>query len=191
MYVIAGLGNPGKQYEYTRHNIGFITVDYLAAYYRIKVNKIKHKAVLGEGTIAGEKVLVVKPQTFMNLSGESLREIVQYYKIPNENLIVIYDDVSLDVGRIRIRPKGSDGGHNGIKSIIYQLGSDVFPRIKLGIGQPPEQWDMVDWVIGKFSDGDIAVLSKSVELVAQKVIPELIQNGTASAMNKYNGYSAT
>ena len=125
---------------------GLVTLDYLAAYHRIKVNRIKHKAVLGEGTIAGEKVLVVKPQTFMNLSGESLREIVQYYKIPNENLIVIYDDVSLDVGRIRIRPKGSDGGHNGIKSIIYQLGSDVFPRIKLGIGQPPEQ--VGTWSIG-------------------------------------------
>lgn len=186
MYIIAGLGNPGKQYESTRHNIGFISMDYLASYFRVKMNKLKFKAVFGEGTVAGEKVLFVKPQTFMNLSGESLRDIVRFYKILPENMIVIYDDVSLPVGKIRIRPKGSDGGHNGIKSIIYQLTSDVFPRIKMGIGAPPEHWDLADWVLGKFSDEDVAALSPSVEKLPN-IVEEIIKNGTASAMNRFNG----
>lgn len=186
MYIIAGLGNPGKQYESTRHNIGFISMDYLASYFRVKMNKLKFKAVFGEGTVAGEKVLFVKPQTFMNLSGESLRDIVRFYKILPENMIVIYDDVSLPVGKIRIRPKGSDGGHNGIKSIIYQLTSDVFPRIKMGIGAPPEHWDLADWVLGKFSDEDVAALSPSVEKLPD-IVSEIIKNGTASAMNRFNG----
>lgn len=186
MYIIAGLGNPGKQYESTRHNIGFISVDYLASYFKVTMNKLKFKAVLGEGTVEGEKVLFVKPQTFMNLSGESLREIVHFYKIPQENLIVIYDDVSLPTGKIRIRPKGSDGGHNGIKSIIYQLTTDVFPRIKMGIGAPPKQWDMADWVIGRFTNEDISVLSHSVEKLPD-IVTEIIKNGTASAMNRFNG----
>lgn len=186
MYVIAGLGNPGKQYESTRHNIGFISVDYLSAYFKIKLNKLKFKAVYGEGSICGEKVMLVKPQTFMNLSGESLREIVSFYKIPPENLLVIYDDVSLPCGRIRIRPKGSDGGHNGIKSIIYQLGSDVFPRVKLGVGAPPEQWDMADWVTGKFSDEEVKILARSVEKLPE-ITEEIIEKGTASAMNRFNG----
>lgn len=186
MYIIAGLGNPGKQYENTRHNIGFISADYLAAYFNIKMNKLKFKAVYGEGNIAGEKVMLVKPQTFMNLSGESLREIVNFYKVPSENVIVIYDDISLDVGRIRIRPKGSDGGHNGIKSIIYQLTTDVFPRIKLGIGAPPKEWDMADWVTGRFSDEDVKTLARSVEKLPD-IITEMIEKGTASAMNRFNG----
>ncbi len=185
MYIIAGLGNPGKQYESTRHNIGFISVDYLSAYFKINMNKLKFKAVYGEGTIAGEKVILIKPQTFMNLSGESLREIMSFYKVPVSNLIVIYDDVSLDTGRIRIRPQGSAGGHNGIKSIIYQLASDAFPRIKLGVGAPPEHWDMADWVTGKFSDEEIKILSKSVEKLPD-AIEEMIKKGPQSAMNRFN-----
>ncbi len=186
MYMIAGLGNPGKQYDSTRHNIGFISLDYLASYFSVKMNKLKFKAVFGEGTIAGEKVLFVKPQTFMNLSGESLREIVRFYKIPQENMIVVYDDVSLPVGKIRIRPKGSDGGHNGIKSIIYQLATDIFPRVKMGVGAPPEHWDMADWVLGKFTDEDVSVLARSVEKLPD-IVEEIIKNGTAGAMNRFNG----
>lgn len=185
MYIVAGLGNPGAKYDNTRHNIGFIAVNYLAAKHNIDINKIKFKGVLGEGKIAGERVIILKPQTFMNLSGESIREVMAFYKVPNENLIVIHDDVSLDVGRMRIRKKGSDGGHNGLKSIIYQNNSDVFNRIKIGVGEKPKEWDLADWVLGKFSDEDIKILSKTVENAALAV-EEMIKNGTDSAMNKYN-----
>ncbi len=185
MYIIVGLGNPGKKYENTRHNIGFIAIDYMAALFDIKVNKIKHKALLGEGKIEGERVMLVKPQTFMNLSGESVREIADYYKVPAENVIVIFDDVSLEPGSVRIRKKGSDGGHNGIKSIIYQLTSDSFPRIKLGVGAKPPGYDLADWVLARFSDDDIKIMSKSVETAA-KAVAEIITKGADSAMNKYN-----
>lgn len=187
MFVILGIGNPGKQYEGTRHNIGFIAMDYMAEYYGIKINKIKHKALIGEGNIAGEKVLLVKPQTYVNLSGESLREILAYYKVPTENVIVIHDDVSLPCGRMRIRQKGSDGGHNGLKSIIYQLSSDAFSRIKIGVGEPPEHFDMADWVLGRFSKEETAHLAKLVDCVVEETVPEIIKNGADSAMNKYNG----
>ena len=185
MYIIVGLGNPGKKYENTRHNIGFIAIDYMAALFDIKVNKIKHKALLGEGKIECERVMLVKPQTFMNLSGESVREIADYYKVPAENVIVIFDDVSLEPGSVRIRKKGSDGGHNGIKSIIYQLTSDSFPRIKLGVGAKPPGYDLADWVLARFSDDDIKIMSKSVETAA-KAVAEIITKGADSAMNKYN-----
>ena len=185
MYIIVGLGPPGKKYENTRHNIGFIAIDYMAALFDIKVNKIKHKALLGEGKIEGERVMLVKPQTFMNLSGESVREIADYYKVPAENVIVIFDDVSLEPGSVRIRKKGSDGGHNGIKSIIYQLTSDSFPRIKLGVGAKPPGYDLADWVLARFSDDDIKIMSKSVETAA-KAVAEIITKGADSAMNKYN-----
>ena len=132
MYLIVGLGNPGKQYDMTRHNIGFHTIDYIADKYGAKLTKLKFKAVYGEATISGEKVYLVKPQTYMNLSGDSVGEMAQFYKIPPENIIVINDDISLDVGRIRVRPKGSAGGHNGLKSIIYRLNSDTFPKSKNG-----------------------------------------------------------
>lgn len=188
MYVIVGIGNPGKKYENTRHNIGFITIDYMAALYNIDVNKIKYKALIGEGVIEGERVILVKPQTYVNLSGESIREITQFYKIPPENVIVIYDDVSLEPGSLRIRKKGSDGGHNGIKSIIYQLQSDTFPRIKLGVGAKPPHYDLADWVLAKFTDSDIKVMSKTVEAAA-KAVPEIIKNGPESAMNKFNSGS--
>lgn len=186
MYVIVGLGNPGRQYENTKHNIGFISIDFLAAGLGIKVNKIKHKALIGEGKIAGEKVLLVKPQTFMNASGESVFEIMNFYKLAPENFIVIYDDVNLDVGRVRIRPKGSDGGHNGIKSIIYQLQSDAFLRIRLGVGAKPPAYDLADWVLGKFNDEQIQILSKTVDEIPA-MVEEIICNGVLSAMNRFNG----
>ena len=185
MYVIVGIGNPGKKYENTRHNIGFISIDYMSSLFNIKVNKIKHKALVGEGNIEGERVMLVKPQTFVNLSGESVREITEYYKVPPENVIIIYDDISLEPGSIRIRKKGSDGGHNGIKSIIYQLQSDKFLRIKLGVGAKPPGYDLADWVLAKFTDADIKIMAKSVETVAS-VVPEIIKNGAETAMNKFN-----
>lgn len=188
MFVILGIGNPGKKYDGTRHNIGFIAMDYMSEKYGIKINKIKHKALIGEGNIAGEKVLLVKPQTYVNLSGESLREICSYYKVLPENVIVIHDDVSLSCGKLRIRRKGSDGGHNGLKSIIYQLNSDEFIRIKIGVGAPPvKEYDMADWVLGHFSKEEVAHLSKLVDCVVEEAVPEIIKNGASSAMNKYNG----
>ncbi len=187
MYVILGIGNPGKQYENTKHNIGFISLDFLAASLGIQMNKIKHKAIIGEGKIGTEKVLLVKPQTFVNLSGESAAEILKFYKIPPENLIVIYDDVNLDAGRIRIRPKGSDGGHNGIKSILYHVKSDAFPRIRLGVGKKPEGYDLAAWVLSKFTKEETSVLSKAVDLVPD-MVREIIENGAGSAMNRFNGF---
>ncbi|MBR7164378.1 MAG: aminoacyl-tRNA hydrolase [Clostridia bacterium] len=187
MYVILGIGNPGKQYENTKHNIGFISLDFLSASLGVEMNKIKHKALIGEGKIGMEKVLLVKPQTFVNLSGESAGEILNFYKIPPENLIVIYDDVNLDAGRIRIRPKGSDGGHNGIKSILYHVKSDQFPRIRLGVGKKPAEYDLADWVLSKFTDEEIKILSKAVDLVPD-MVREIIENGAQSAMNRFNGF---
>ena len=187
MFVILGIGNPGKKYDGTRHNIGFVAMDYMSSKYGIKINKIKHKALIGEGTISGERVILVKPQTYVNLSGESLREICLYYKIDAKNVIVIHDDVSLPCGKLRIRAKGSDGGHNGLKSIIYQLSSDEFTRIKIGVGAPPEHYDMADWVLGRFSKEDISHLSKLVDCVVEEAVPEIMKNGTESAMNKFNG----
>ncbi len=185
MYVILGIGNPGKQYENTKHNIGFISLDFLAASLGVQMNKIKFKALVGEGYLGSEKVLLVKPQTFVNLSGESVAEIMNFYKLPPENLIVIYDDINLDAGRIRIRPKGSDGGHNGIKSILYHLKSDNFPRIRLGVGMKPQGYDLADWVLSKFTDEEIKVMSKAVDLVPD-MVEEIIKRGPASAMNRFN-----
>ena len=154
MYVIAGLGNPGKKYENTRHNMGFITVDQLAEKHDIKVDKLKFKALVGEGRIAGQKVLLVKPQTYMNLSGESIREVMHFYKLEPENLIVIYDDIDIELGTLRIRKFGSAGTHNGMKSVVYQLQSDRFPRIRIGIGNQ-KKGDLVDFVIGGFSKEEV------------------------------------
>ena len=162
MYVIAGLGNPGRQYEKTRHNMGFLVADEFAAAHGIDVRKIKHKALVGEGRIGGEKVLIVKPQTYMNLSGESLREVMNYYDVPMENLIVIYDDMDLQIGTLRIRKKGSSGSHNGMKSVIYQLQNDEFPRIRIGIGTPPAE-DWKDYVTGQVTDKEAPVLAEAVK----------------------------
>jgi len=186
MFVIAGLGNPGIKYANTRHNIGFITIDYLSQQLNISVNKIKHKALVGEGRIGDEKVLLVKPQTYMNLSGESILDVVEYYKLPMDRLIVIYDDVDLNPGVLRIRPKGSSGSHNGMKSIIYLLNRDDFPRIRIGIGKQPEHMDLADYVTGKFTKDEIPIMAEAVKKAAEAV-QEIILKGIASAMNKFNG----
>ena len=183
MYIIAGLGNPGKKYENTRHNIGFITLDFLAERHDIKINKIKHKALVGEGRIAGQKVLLVKPQTYMNLSGESLREVMDYYKVDIEDMIVIYDDIDLDAGAVRIRKKGSAGTHNGMRSIVQHLGTD-FPRIRMGIGKD-KRGDLVDFVLGGFTKEDKEVLEPAVERAALAV-ECYVDEGIEKAMNKYN-----
>lgn len=186
MYLVVGLGNPGKQYEMTRHNIGFEVIDYISKEYGIKVNKIKHKGLIGEGFIDGEKILFLKPQTYMNLSGESVREVSAFYKIPPENIIIIYDDISLPCGSIRIRAKGSAGGHNGIKSIIYQLNSDNFPRIKLGVGAPKhEDYDLKDFVLGHFANDEAEGIISAVKSVPD-IILSIIRHGCDKAANKYN-----
>ncbi len=187
MYLIAGLGNPGREYAGTRHNIGFEAADALCSKFDIKFNKEKFRAVFGSGTIAGEKVIVAKPQTYMNLSGESIRELANWYKIDNEHRIIIYDDISLPVGKLRIREKGSAGGHNGIKNIIYQLNTDVFPRIKVGTGMPQDPgYDIKDYVLGHFSKEEIEILIKSA-VRAVYAVEEIIKADAKSAMNKYNG----
>ena len=184
MYVIAGLGNPGKKYENTRHNMGFITIDQLAEKHNIKVDKLKFKALVGEGRIAGQKVMLVKPQTYMNLSGESIREVMNFYKLEPENLIVIYDDIDIEAGTLRIRKFGSAGTHNGMKSVLYQLQSDRFPRIRLGIGSQ-KKGDLVNFVIGGFSKEEVPVLEEAVNhaVLATECI---IEDGIDKAMNQYN-----
>ena len=187
MFLIVGLGNPGKEYEGTRHNIGFAAIDYIADKYKIELNRIKFKGVFGEGLINGKKVILLKPTTYMNLSGESIREVVNFYKISNEEIIVIYDDISLEVGRIRIREKGSHGGHNGIKSIIANLGTDVFPRVKIGVGAP--KGNLVSHVLGKFSDEEVEILRESIK-ASSDATSIIISNNTKEAMNKLNGFNA-
>ena len=161
MKIIVGLGNPTKEYAGTRHNVGFSVIYNISDVYNIPVETKKHKALIGKGIIEGEKVILAMPQTYMNLSGESVRELMDYYKCDLSDLIVIYDDISLDVGKLRIRAKGSAGGHNGIKSIISLLGSDKFPRIKIGVGAKPEGWDLADHVLGRFSDEDNKTMTSS------------------------------
>ncbi len=188
MFLIVGLGNPGSQYEDTRHNIGFKVIDNIAKEYNIEINRQKFKGMCGEGFINGEKVILLKPTTYMNLSGESIREVVDFYKISNEDVLVIYDDISLDVGRLRIREKGSAGGHNGIKSIIAHLGTDIFPRIKVGVGQP--NVDLVNYVLGKFTKEEMEVLSESID-ASTKAAKEIISGDVKTAMNIYNGFKAS
>ena len=186
MYIIAGLGNPGKKYVGTRHNMGFEALDAVAAKYDIAIKKAKFNALYGEGTIEGEKVVLVKPQTFMNLSGESIREFKSWYKTDDSKIIIIYDDVSLPVGKMRIRPKGSAGGHNGMKSIIYQLGSEDFPRIKIGVGSPQNpDFDLADYVLGKFTKAEVKeLIQKAIDTA--DAVGEIIKNGIEKAMTKYN-----
>ena len=187
MFIIVGLGNIGEQYANTRHNIGFDSVDYIANKYNIDINRKKFKGVYGEGFIEGEKVILIKPSTFMNLSGECVREILDFYKLTNEDIIVLYDDISLDVGKIRIREKGSAGGHNGIKNIISHLGTDKFSRIKIGVGQP--KGDLINHVLGNFSKEEREVLEESLD-VTKLAVDEIIKSNISSAMNKYNGFKA-
>lgn len=185
MYIVVGLGNPGRTYEGTRHNIGFEVIDYLARQHQIKVNKIKHKALLGEMTIGGEKVLLVKPQTYMNLSGETVQSLMHYYKVPLDQLIVIYDDVDLSPGKVRIRKKGSAGTHNGMRHIIQRLQKDEFPRIRIGVGQS-EIIPLKDFVLSGFSKDEIPLMEEAVIRSAQAVV-ETIKSGLDKAMNLYNG----
>ena len=186
MYIIVGLGNPTKEYQNTRHNIGFDVIDKLADMYSISVLEKKHKALVGKGIINGQKVILAKPQTYMNLSGESVRELVDYYKIDEETeLIIIYDDISLDVGQLRIRKKGSAGGHNGIKSIIQHLGTDVFPRIKMGVGEKPKGYDLADYVLGHFKKEERIIMDESI-ITASKAIELMVIDEIGEAMNQYN-----
>ena len=185
MKLIVGLGNPGKKCESTRHNIGFAAIDYIAEKEGININTGKHKALVGSGYIDGVKVLLVKPQTFMNLSGESLRPIMDFYKLEPEDFLVIFDDIDLDVGRIRIRRKGSAGGHNGIKSIISHLGSMEFPRIKIGVGAKPPGYDLADYVLGHFSKADQEILQERFEDVYDAV-KLIVGDDITEAMNRHN-----
>lgn len=186
MFVIVGLGNPTLQYEGTRHNVGFDVIDRIADEYNISVESRKSRAFVGTGMIAGRKALLVKPQTFMNLSGESVRGLVDFYKIDVETeLLVVYDDVSLDVGQLRIRKKGSAGGHNGIKSLLAHLGTNVFLRLKVGVGEKPAQYDLADYVLGHFSKEDRNIMEESYKRAVHAV--ELLAAGeTEQAMNEYN-----
>lgn len=186
MYIIVGLGNPKKEYDNTRHNIGFDVIDALADANRIGVTEKKHKALIGKGMIAGQKVVLAKPQTFMNLSGESVRELTDYYKADETaELIVISDDISLDVGQLRIRKKGSAGGHNGLKNIILHLGHDSFQRIKMGVGEKPKNYDLADYVLGHFSKEERPIMDESVK-DACKAIEMMINDDTDGAMNIFN-----
>lgn len=186
MYIIAGLGNPGRQYEGTRHNIGWQVIDELAGKYNIRVMENKFKGLIGKGMIGGEKVILVKPLTFMNLSGECIGEAVNFYKIDETaELIVVADDISLDVGQIRMRKKGSAGGHNGLKNIIAHLGHENFMRIRMGIGDKPSGYDLADYVLGYFSKEEEKILDES-KRTAVLAIETIISDGIDRAMNLYN-----
>ncbi len=186
MFLIVGLGNPGVEYTATRHNIGFDMITYLSDKYNIPVNSREGKALVGKGILAGEKVMLAQPQTYMNLSGESVRALMDYYKIDIEDLLVIYDDISLDVGQIRMRGKGSAGGHNGIKSIIQHTGTQEFARIKIGVGQKPEGGDLVKHVLGRFSREEDGMF-RDVFALAEEGLLAWLQEDMKSAMNKVNG----
>lgn len=185
MKLIIGLGNPGKEYAQTRHNVGFQAIDTLGEAYNINVNKSKFRAFFGEGTIGSNKVILIKPQTYMNLSGESVQSFISWYKIDPKDVLIIYDDVSLDPGVLRIRERGSAGGHNGIKSIIQHFGTDEFQRIKIGIGKKPQNWDLADYVLSRFTNLEAKVIEETIKDVtgATQII---IEKGIQEAMNAYN-----
>lgn len=186
MFVIVGLGNPTKEYDGTRHNVGFAVIDAIADKYNINVTERKGRAFCGKGIIEGQKVLLAKPQTYMNLSGESVRSLIDFYKIDEEEeLLIIYDDISLDVGQIRIRKKGSAGGHNGIKNIIAHLGTNVFQRIKVGVGEKPKEYDLADYVLGHFTKAEKEAMEEGCKSVIEAI--ELILRGEIdTAMNQFN-----
>lgn len=183
MHLIVGLGNPGREYEKTRHNVGFVAIDYLAERLGVKMSKLKFKGVYGEGFIGTEKCVLLKPQTFMNLSGQSVREAAEFYKIEPENIIVIYDDVTLDVGKVRIRPSGSAGGHNGMKNIIYLLNSDQFPRVRFGVGAPKH--DLADHVLGHFGDEDGVAVTRAIKNI-EDILSVILKMGVSEAMSRFN-----
>ena len=186
MFVIVGLGNPDKKYELTRHNIGFDVIDALADKYNISVKEKKHKALVGSGVIEGMKVLLVKPLTYMNLSGQSVAEVMNFYKLdPEEDMLVVYDDISLAPGNIRVRKKGSAGGHNGIKSIIARCGTQNFMRVRVGVGEKPEGWDLADHVLGHFSDEDSRLVREAVDDAIGAIVM-MSRGDVDQAMNNYN-----
>lgn len=186
MYIIAGLGNPTKQYENTRHNIGFMVIDEIASKYGINVSSLEHKAIVGKGIINGHKVILAKPQTYMNLSGDSLRELADYYKVDFESeVIVISDDIDLPPGYIRVRPKGSAGGHNGLKNIILNLGTQNFPRVRVGVGQKPKAMDLADYVLGHFSKEDMTFMKDGIAQAIES-IELILDDSIDKAMNLYN-----
>ncbi|MBE5943374.1 MAG: aminoacyl-tRNA hydrolase [Lachnospiraceae bacterium] len=185
MKIIVGLGNPTREYQGTRHNVGFSVIYNIGDKYNITVDTKKHKALIGKGIIEGEKVILAMPQTYMNLSGESVRELLDYYKCTPEDIIVIYDDISLDVGKLRIRAKGSAGGHNGIKNIIAHLGTQDFPRIKVGVGEKPARMDLADYVLGHFTKEEQPVIRETANMACEAVAV-MIKEDIATAMNKFN-----
>ncbi len=185
-YIIVGLGNPGREYENTRHNCGFIALDYMAEKLGCKMNKIKFKGTIGDCTINGHRCLLLKPSTYMNLSGQSVTEAMRFYKIPPQNVIVIFDDISLDVGKMRIRRKGSDGGQKGMQNIIYLSGSQDFPRIKVGIGKKPHpDYDLKKWVLSRFSNDEKKLLDPLLDNIVDAV-SHIVDNNIDKAMNLYN-----
>ena len=190
MYLIVGLGNPGKQYDKTRHNMGFDTIDELIDRHRIAGSGIDRKAMYGKGVIAGEKVILAKPMTYMNLSGEAVRELINYYKMDAETeLVVIYDDIDLDPGQIRIRKKGSAGGHNGLKNIIKMLGHDTFIRVRMGVGEKPKNFDLADYVLGHFPAEERSIMDEAAKTAAEAIRMIITENADA-AMNHFNSKKA-
>ena len=185
MKIIVGLGNPGKEYDKTRHNTGFMVLDKISDKFNIEIKKEKSKALIGTGEINGEKVILAKPQTFMNLSGEAVRQLVDFYKESLENVIVVFDDIDLEIGKIRIKEKGSAGTHNGMKSIVNHLGTENFKRIKVGIGKPKESIDLIGHVLGKFSNEEFKILESSINNAVEATIL-LINDEISKAMNTYN-----
>lgn len=185
MKLIIGLGNPGKEYTKTRHNIGFEAIDALADHDNINVGKSKFKALYGEGNLGNEKIVLVKPQTYMNLSGESVKAFATWYKVDPKDILIIYDDVSLPPGKLRIRMKGSAGGHNGIKSIIQHLGTDEFERIKVGIGEKPQGWNLADYVLSRFTNAEIKTIEETMDDVVSAT-HLIVEKGIQDSMNKYN-----
>lgn len=185
MYIIVGLGNPTREYQATRHNVGWDAITRLSDDYRIPLDLKKHKALCGKGMIEGEKVVLAQPLTYMNLSGESVRELMDFYKVTPEEILVIYDDISLDVGQLRIRKQGSAGGHNGIKSIIAHLGTDAFPRIKVGVGDKPKGWDLADYVLSRFKEEEQPAIREALKDTSD-ACRMIITSGIDAAMNQYN-----
>lgn len=185
MFLIVGLGNPGPKYRMTRHNAGFMAIHKLAEDFNIKANTTKFQSILGQGTIADNKVILAQPITYMNNSGMAVRQLVDYYKIEREKLIIIYDDLDLPPGKIRIKKKGSSGGHNGVSSIIESLGTQEVPRIRIGIGSPPEDFPVIDYVLGHFTAEEIPIIEDTLSKISP-IIEEIIENGFQKAMNKYN-----
>lgn len=185
MFLVVGLGNPEEDYKNTRHNMGFDTINKLANQYNIEINKKKFKGLCGTGIIENEKVILLKPQTFMNLSGESIKEAMDFYKIKSENLIVIYDDIDIEPGIIKIRKKGGPGGHNGMKSVIAEINSENFPRVRVGIGKPERKGQLIEYVIGAMSEEDRKILDNATTKGKDAII-EILKNGVDIAMNKFN-----